>query len=235
MSFQINPYAIVPIVVTELARDTTAFHDTDGGTAITSDARNIGTASPSRQVYALISAFSESVSVTLTSVTIGGVAATERANIASTINTNDSLIAAIFSANVPTGITAAVAATFSSSVNGMACSVIALDGLSSAVPVDSATAHVASGTVTTGANIDQEEDGYVMGVACGQNDSGSAQSATWTELTKTVDNDLVDGADEYVLGFSVAYKAPDADAAGTTITATFTNANPKSLCVISLR
>lgn len=222
--------------VSEIARDTTAYTTPTNLTTYSSDARSIGTASPSRRVYALMMGYAVSGTPTLSSATIGGVTAAIHAQTTKTVG-SDSVVVAIASAVVPTGTTAVVSPTFSSAMSGFACSVIALDGVSSETPVDSATATGVTPTATTGAAVDFAKDGYVMAVAAsGRN--GDSASAVWTGATETVDTFFNDGS-EGDMGFFVAANVTAAESTGNTITATITgdsmNGTSDAIAAISVR
>lgn len=233
MSFLSSPYinfGSLP-AVTELARDTTRYSNTNNLNIYTSDARSIGAASATRKVYALFGFLSGTVR-TVSSVTIGGVSASVEVSVTRT--DGEQILAAIYSAIVPTGTTAVVEVTLSGSAKIFACSVIALDTIQVGT-VDSATASIDTGVASTGAALDLEDDGYGMAVGIGWNSSGNAIAATWTELTESADDDVSDGVDERVLGYSTAYEQPTADEAGATVTLDWTNSGSKLIAAISVR
>lgn len=223
--------AAAPVV--ELARNTTAFKSASDLTTYTSDARSIGSASATREVYALFSGFTGSSGRTISSVTIGGVSAVQRAFVRNG-GLGNSTIAAIYSANVPTGSTAVVVVTFSGAMADFACACIALDGLNSTTPEDTATGTANLGTDTVSANIDLAGSGYTMAIACDGQAAGTLPTVTWTGLTETVDDPVDDTADT---AFSVAYSAPSSSSLNVAVSAqiaTSTNSD-KALAAITVR
>lgn len=225
-----------PVPVSELARDTTAYSDATDQSTYTTGARSIGTASATRRVYALIFAtWNFNTSRTISSVTIGGVSATQRVFVQDNATIEDHAeLAAIYSAVVPTGTTAVVVANFSGLMSSFACSVIALDGLISDTPQDTGSAGGGFGTTVIQTSLDLVGNGYSMAVA-GAELSGASPTVTWNNLSETVDSFIEHGSTDDA--FSVAFAKPSTSTPNVTVQATITNSssNGKVLAAISVR
>lgn len=127
---------------------------------------SIGSAAGDRYVVAVI--FGGTGAGTVSSATIGGVAATI---IAQTATAN--MLGAIIIANVPSGTTADVVVTFSASQSRAGCGVYTITGLSSAAATDSDATTTNNATLT----LSTVAGGVIIAV-CGSN-NGSATD-TWT-------------------------------------------------------
>ncbi len=147
----------------------------------------IGAASPDRIVVAIITGVSPST------LTIGGVSATRRAN--------NIVSLSIWTASVPTGTTATIVCNQTCNLQG----VYALYGVLSETPIDTATIANSGSHSTT-------VDVYKRGVALAGFQSNNGSSTTWTGLTKDQDHGSP------VL--SVASQAFDTDQTGRTIDCT---------------
>lgn len=232
MTNVVNPFMFAGVI--ELAHDTTCYKELANLTNYTSDARAIGAASATREVYALIVSYNINVGRTLTSVTIGGVSADIHAQTTSGADGN-SVVVAIASANVPTGTTATVEAFFSGQMNTFACAVIAIDSLISRTPVDTATNVTdETTTVNTGAVFEMPGGGYAMAVV-GTGENSVAPSFSWDTLTENAE-DFVDGPDD--IGITVA-SALVGSSFGTNIDITVTVAGAtgagKAIVALSVR
>ena len=213
--------------VVELFRNATRLNDTSGTTTVSFTNADIGAASATRRVIVLVHGRFGSDPRVINSASIGGVSATIDAQIGA--YSGGTSMAGIISATVPTGTTATVSITFSGNTFDCAIHVLALDGLQSVTPVDTATASATSGTsLTTGANVDWKYGGYVIAIATGGIGSGSA---TW--------NGVAEYADSVFNGshcVTAAYLQPSGDANAQTISVTWSIfANRQALAVASYR
>lgn len=135
-----------------------AFTDSKSGASSWANV-NIGEASAERII---VVATSDTAGTHISAVTVGGIAATRRAN---------GSYAQIWTASVPTGTTATISVTSSSgTLNGIG--VYAIYGLNSAVPFD-------TGTGTTSAPVDVQAGGFV--IACF---SGTPVQGAWVNVTQ---------------------------------------------------
>ncbi len=236
MSYMVNPGVFAGVI--ELARDTTFYQESASSkTSWTSDSRAIGPASATRRVYALVYGTVASTSTrTLSSATIGGVSATIHAQVDYfPVNPGPALVAAIISAAVPTGTTAAVAVTFSGAMQHFACAVIALDRLNSGTAFDTATGTATSSAVSTGGALDYSSGGYAMAIAASTASDGTAPACTWTNLTESADT-IDDPASGLTRAYSIAYQIGTPTSSNNNITATYTDTNlDKILVAISVR
>lgn len=224
-------------IVTELARDTTFYEEANVSNSFTSAVRNIGPASATRRVYALIYGFVASTSTrTISTVTIGGVSAIILAQQNYFPNNPGAVIVCgIARADVPTGTTAAVAATFSGVLVNFACAVIALDRVNSGPAFDSATSTATSSAISTGAALDFSSGGYAMAIVGALAPDGSSPSCTWTNLTASAD-EIEDPPSGTTLAYSIAYQIGTPTSANNNITATYSNASgDKVLVAVSVR
>lgn len=129
----------------------------------------IGTASASRVVHVLITGAAGTR--TISSVTIGGVTATQNV-----VHQSSNTTAAIYSAQVPTGTTATIAITWSGSQSGTGISVWTSTGLSSA------TANDAQSTSSNNTNMGLATlaSGFLV---AGGTFNDNASTVTWTNAT----------------------------------------------------
>lgn len=236
MSYMVNPGVFAGVI--ELARDTALYRETASPkSSWTSDARSIGPASSTRRVYAPLFGFvTSNSSRTLSSATIGGVSAAIHAQTSYfPVNPGPVLVGAVVSAVVPTGTTAAVAATFSGVLIHFACGVIALDRLNSGTAFDTATASVTASAISTGGAVDYSSGGYAMGIVASTASDGTSPSCAWSGLTESLD-EFEDPASGLTLAYSIGYLAGTPTTSGNTITATYTDtALDKVLVAISVR
>ena len=152
-------------------------------TTYTFSSQNIGTAAESRHVIVSVSSLADGLgSTSISSITIGGVAATVVVSQAS----GDGGFAGLAIAAVPTGTTADVVVTMSNLQGRMAVGIWAAYDLASATPVDTA----ASTADPASLNVDVQA-GDVLVAAIYNNTNATA---TWTGATERFD-DLVEGAE----------------------------------------
>jgi len=212
--------------VVELLRSTTASSSTSALTTYSFTSVSIGAASATRRVIVLVHGRSGTNLRTISSATIGGVAATIDAQITS--SSGGTSLAGIISATVPTGTTATVAITFSGSMFDSLIYPLALDNLISVTPVDTATASATSGaSLTTGATVNVEDGGYVVAIA----DRAGNSTATWVGLTEYIDVYYNAGSN-----ITAAYTQPLASQINQTFTVNFSNtAQRQALAVASYR
>lgn len=208
----------LPAVV-ELLSDTTSVNAT-----LTSTNHPIGAASADREVFVLITGMSGVASGrTLTGVTIGGITADIHVNAA--VSSGGSQIAAIASANVPTGTTATIVLTFSGGMEGVAMSVICLTKLSSRTPYHTNKSEQSASGTSTSTTIDKPRDGYTMAVF----GASDGNTSTWSGLSETMDVDA--GAGQH----SVATQQPTTTAAAQAVSSTHSSTGRRALAVLSMR
>lgn len=173
MSFLINPFvSSTPPTYTYNTRSL----DTSDATTYTYTNLNIGTAAVDRFVIVTITSRGGSVT-TITSVTIGGNAATQLAFVNSGVSGG---YAAIYGLLVPTGTTATVVVTQSALTLDCLVSSYSLYGLSSTTPYATATAGNSLPTLTVNANT--VKDAIIIGVS--QFGSNTAATQAWSGLTQ---------------------------------------------------
>lgn len=178
-------------------------------TTYTFAALSFGAAAGNRLVIAGISGQNSSAR-TISSVTIGGVAATQLVttiNGASVFNR-----VALYAALVPTGTTGDVVVTFSGSCFRAACAVWRATNVFSLTPVSTGSDTNDPST----ANLSVVAKGIAVGFAS-EYVNGAATSYSWTNLTESVDADSNDGGDH--ITYSGACANISADNASLAITA----------------
>ena len=159
--------------------DTASVGATWGISSATFTGMAIGTASSSRHVVVCVTGFMNSATG-ITGVTIGGVTATELY----TFIGNNNGIHSFWVANVPSGSTANVVATFNATDalwDGFAATAVFTDAVTL-----SDTMGVTSGASTFGGTIDVPASGELLAVAFQNYDGGTAGSSrfTWTGATE---------------------------------------------------
>lgn len=157
----------------------------------------IGTASATRYVVVGLTSIS-SAATTITSVTIGGVLAT---NVITQKKDNGGvdIVQAFYIAAVPTGTTANVVVVYSVSQYRAGCATWSLDNLLSAT----ATATASNTADPANASIDVAAGGVLLGFGA---QSNSSCTYTWTNLTEVFDYN--GGADNITMsGASAAFAA----------------------------
>lgn len=174
----------------------------------------IGTAAPDRYIF--VSAHTDVGGASPTVVTVGGINAT-------LIQANDGV--GIFMALVPTGTTATIVVTFSTSCNRCAIGVWSATGLSRVTPIDSSKA---TGTGVSGAtNVIVNHGGAVIAAST----HAGGTSITWTGGgTKRFD---------FVNGNSTRYSGADVGTLAANAAMTSTSASSGSfgwrIAAVSLR
>lgn len=160
---------------------------------------SIGTPAANRVVIALLSFRGGTTARTLTSVTIGGVAATVHQNISAVSVSSGLMYYVMCSAVVPLGTTADVSATFSGTLLRGGVSTVIVQGASSALPTSSTQASGSGGSL----NINVEPGNAVVGMTGSY--SGGAGSVSWTGLSEI---------------FDLTYGSPGADSSGALLNTT---------------
>lgn len=148
-------------------------------TVFTFTSKAAGAAASNRYLLAAISGRSGSTATDITSVTIGGIAATNVIRVFGAGSGSGENVTAIYIAAVPTGTTATVVVTFN--VNFARCSVSlyrAVDLVSS-----TATATASSLVANPTGTFNVSAGGFAIGAAYTQ----ATSSFTWTNLTENVD------------------------------------------------
>lgn len=138
--------------------------------------RSIGAANATRIVGICLAGISGSGTISWSGVTIGGVSATLQKNQQNTVS---GTTAAIFTAAVPTGTTATVAATASSSMVRLGLGIWSMLNLS-----NSGTASATNGSNTSPAVLDLNVNAGDVGIVCGFNNNTpptATATAGWTE------------------------------------------------------
>ncbi len=181
-------------------------------TTYTFSTKSFGTATSDRIVVVGIAARSSTGSITISSVTIGGVSATVRA---SAINAGSGTeFASIYTASVPTGVTGDVVIVFSGGMQRCAVMIYRMVGASSAVPNDSQTDTTLTGQVLS-VSMNCPANGVIIGA--GFSASGGTAASTWTGITEDADAALETAANNYTSA-SLAFVAQQT---GLTVSATF--------------
>ena len=184
--------------------------DTSDATTYTFTSKAIGAAATGRLVVVALQTLNTSA-ISLSSCTIGGISAT----IIGTATANNGSVfisTALAYAVVPTGTTATVAATWSTSTFRCYLGVWSAYGVSSSTPTTSATS-AANPSVMSSINVS------AGGIAIGASnifDVGGTGTFTWTNLTKDYDADG-EGSNEQYSGASAAFASAQT---GISITAT---------------
>lgn len=140
-------------------------------------AQNIGTAAAERQIIVLVVGRKTGATTSISSMTVGGVAATiavQRSN--NVTNTN---VAGIAIANVPTGTTGDVVVTFGAGMVRCGIGVWRADNLLSATASDTDSSVANDPSVT----LDVPNYGFIIGGGC----TAASTGATWTGLNEKYD------------------------------------------------
>ncbi len=118
-------------------------------------------------------------SATISSVTIGGVSATQRGT--STAPASDTTIVALFSAVVPSGTTATVGVTFSATMSRCVISVYTIKGNSSITPTATTANYIGS---ATGLNLNVATPSGNSVILAASYAAATDNTMTWTGLDK---------------------------------------------------
>lgn len=129
-----------------------------GTATVTFSGISFGTAASTRMVVATFGMALTSLGSTITSVTIGGITATQAAYIE---NTGQAGASAIFYAAVPTGTTGNIVITASSVLGAVQLGVYRLSGLNSNTPVNTCTVQF-TGSSLTNCNTNVSANGFLI-------------------------------------------------------------------------
>ena len=191
---------------------------TDGtdATVFTFSAKSIGAAWSNRKIVVAVSGHSTSAARTISSVTVGGIAATSVISATAGANTN---LAALYIASVPTGITANVVVTWSAGVGSCAVDLYRLVNAKT-------TANDTGSDITVGASNEEEATIYVPGggfaiAAFTADSSAGTRTTTWTNLTENTDRET---ANDDSISFSSASLRYASSQSALLITATASGA-----------
>ncbi len=178
----INAGAAGVIVLAKPSQIISTFLEFEGATANESEytfsSMDFGAAAADRQIVAFVSARSASGSETISSVTIGGVTATEIEQ-----QTSGNNKSGLYIANVPTGTSGDVVVTYSATQLRSACALYRLTGLSSATPHDSV-----SGSSET-VDVDAPANGVII---CGAGGTSLLTSDDMTGVSPSHDIQAVE-------------------------------------------
>ena len=180
--------------------------DTADQAAYTFASQNLGAASFDRHIIVTAVARKAGAAFALSSVTIGGVAATIVRQVTNTITNSDT--AAIVIAKVPSGTTGDIVVTWDTTVLRCAIGVYRATGLDDLTEYDDDASTAADPTVT----LDVPKNGFAIGAAL----TGAATSCAWTGLTEDADSTL-----ESFVTYSWAHTSIVQGEAGRTMTADF--------------
>lgn len=216
-----------PIVAPYALAATIAYCDEDSLetnlTTYTFTGVGIGTAATDRFVLCAVMAPANSGSRTITSVTIGGVAADQ---LETTADAAGESRWAIWGAEVPTGTTATIEVVLTSAPDRCGIMTFEANNLQSTTPTVTATANTGSAALTQGISV--LSGGFVVAVGGIEN---SASRWSWTNLTERVDVDIGSGG-------SSMTGACDTYSAGSSPTITATPVSPgaaQGLVMVAMR
>jgi hypothetical protein len=164
----------------------------DNAEAYTFSAVNFGAAAAGR--YIICCVYGQSATGTISSVSIGGVAATQ----ATSVKANDDALS-IYIAAVPTGTSGDVVVTWTAAMGDCGVATYSTSGVGSTTATDQGTSSTASGT-TGQTNLTINAGG--IGVAISKNRHG-ATTCSWSQLTEDYDNQ--DGNTNDISGASKAF------------------------------
>lgn len=151
--------------------------DNTAQTTYTTVGQSIGTAGATRTVIIIALSRDGTTDFSTSSMTIGGVSASEQADTASTARSNQ---VAVYSLNVSSGTTADVAVTYSEAITVSVICVFAAYDLNSSTKVASTTA-VSTTTLTLDANVSAN------GIVVGGCDNNTVAGFTWSGLNEEID------------------------------------------------
>lgn len=156
--------------------------DTGGGTSYTFSSQSIGTADATRIV--VVQANSVAIAGNINSITVGGISATQAVN----INGEDNQRLGIWYASVPTGTTADVVVTWSTSMARCGIGVWAMYN-ADATPHDTDTDfHNFSSSSPTTLSLNVPANGAVISAA--QGSASTLYTYTWSGLTEDFDTSV---------------------------------------------
>lgn len=205
----------------------TGYVDEESNASSYTKSVSFGAASVSRFIIVGICGFANSGTNSITSVTIGGIAAQE---LLTQKSGDQSSIWAFYGAVVPTGTAGNVVVNFSQNQDRFALMAWALENLKNTTPVD--VASINSGTTTRTTSVEVKKGGAVISF-CGVEGSG-ATAFSWPVLTEDVDSSVDPGISNSSYSGAHADFA-DADA-NKTITCTQSNsASRQAMLTLSMR
>ena len=193
---QLNGFgaAGVPAVPISFTSVDTPAANTTSQTTYTFSSASFGSAASVRVIVVAFASRANTTGRTISSVTIGGVAATAAA-VGNYSSGGASDFAAIYYAELPSGTTGDVVITFSAAMLRCALQVFRMTGQDSVTP--SATA-----TDTTGDPMDGDVNVVAGGAAVGVSATGGASGGTvWTGLTESTDTAIF-GTHEWSTAFA---------------------------------
>lgn len=159
--------------------------DTAGGSTITWTGRAIGTATATRQVIVTLISYNISAASNGASMTVGGISATKLIDVGGAVA--DNLYAAVFIANVPTGTTATIVASFTTTPSRAGIGVYAADNLVSTTPTNTYTSTGTANPFSQSVNI--SAGGFGVAVSS-KSDNSTAGTYTWAGLTERYDQTI---------------------------------------------
>ena len=181
------------------------FTDTDvngGGSDTFNFTSTIGAGDGTRTIFAAVTArTNNTTALTITSMTIGGTAATEV--VQHSISPDNSSVAGLFKISAaimvdPNATSVTVHVVYSTTVNrGTSCSVAVTTDAINASAFDTATGDdPANGvaTLTVGLNLDVPQNGFVIGLVSYYAEAGAT---AWTGLTEDYDAESSGGLSQY--------------------------------------
>jgi len=186
--------------------------DNTGQTTYTWSSRNfaIGSADSTRLVVAAIGSRGGAATPTVSSVTIGGVAATAVVEGRNVIASTSVDLISLWQAAVPSGTTATVSATFSGAMVRAGCVVFSVLGSNGAAPSGGAIAHDDTNNDSTGTITVPSGGGSIIG---GVNNTGTANvigTTNWTADTAVTPAILIGSSFQYVAGHDTAHSGSTA-------------------------
>lgn len=216
--------SIIPIIspTTSISYSNTS-NALQGGSGVTWTflSQSFGSADVGRYIAISIGAgWSDTGGRVISSVTIGGVTATQAA-IKYFFSSGRWQMAAIYIAAVPTGTSGTVVVAFNAGVYACAISVERIVGISSATPSSTSTdSDAAGGGIDLSLNI--PGDGFAMAVVAIDWLFSTAVTTSWSGMTEAYDNSSAGG---YV-SFSMAYFSAIQPETARAISASFAGGTP---------
>ena len=202
-------------------------YSTETNASSYSFSQDYGTADADRYVIVGVFGFNSSGTRTVSSVTIGGEAATELASVQTSSNLS---VYALYGAYVTTGTSGTVVATFNGTVDRFACVTYTVLGLKSTTPVDSDSANTTTTTPTSSVLV--KAGGGIISI-CGVESSGGTSFA-WDQLDEDVDSSAIAAiANSYYSGASKVFAT---GRASQTVSLTQSNSTARqALLTLSMR
>lgn len=196
--------------------------------AYTFSSVDIGTASAGRYVIVSFTGTNVSASRSVSSVTIGGVTATQL--LSSGASGGGAFIDfAVYIAKVPTGTTGDIVITWSAAQLRCGYAVWAATGVLSTTAVDTASGSTATSTAQT-----RDVNTLLGGAVIGSSTTNSSGTATWAGLTEQADSIQYDSTDTTVQ-MSTAHADNVAAETPRTVTCALTAGDPRVSWTVSIR